>query len=229
MKSISNFFTRFWSTDNSLSAVLIFLFMVIFVFYPLYDIPLFKFITKILFLLIVVSGCTMVLRRRLFGIGILLLVVVYILLNWGEIITESASVSFWNCLVCFFCCGLLVVIILVQIFKEERITANHIQSAVAVYLLLGLMWGFLYQAIALKVPGAFLRTSLPMPDTVDALKKDLIYYSFITLTTLGYGDIMPVHSSARMLATLEALMGQLFPAILIARLVSIHILHSERK
>jgi hypothetical protein len=225
MAKVSDFSTRFWSTDANLSAILIFLFMIIFLLYPLYDIPAFRFITKIIFLLVVVSGCSRVLGKRSLGIGVMLLVTAYLLLNRGDIITESTSMSFWDCLLSLFCCSLLTVIIAVQLFKEKRVTVNHIQSAVAIYLLLGLTWGFLYQAVALKDPGAFVRSSTSVPDSVYAMKRDLIYYSFTTLTTVGYGDIAPVHPGARMLAVLEAIVGQLFPAILISWLVSMQILH----
>ena len=58
---------------------------------------------------------------------------------------------------------------------------------------------------------------------------EMIYYSFITLTTLGYGDIVPVSPSARSLATLEALTGQLYLTVLVARLVGLHITHASRR
>lgn len=225
MAKVSNLSSRFWSTDTSLSAILVFLFMIIFLFYPFYHIPLFRLITKIIFLLILVSGCAKVLKKRALGIGIMLLVAAYIILNGGEVFTESVSVSFWSCIINFFCCSLLAAIIAVQVFKEGRVTVNHIQSAVAIYLLLGLLWGFLYQAAALQDPGAFVRASSSVPGSVDVLKRDLLYYSFTTLTTVGYGDIVPVHPGVRMLAVLEAIVGQLFPAILITWLVSMQILH----
>jgi hypothetical protein len=229
MTKVSNLSSRFWSTDTSLSAILIFLFMIIFLLYPLYDIPAFRFITKIIFLIVVVSGCSRVLGKRSLGIGVMLLVTAYLLLNRGDIITENPSMSFWDCLLSLFCCSLLAVIIAVQVFKEKRVTVNHIQSAVAIYLLLGLTWGFLYQAVALKDPGAFVRASASVADSVYAMKRDLIYYSFVTLTTMGYGDITPVHPGARMLAALEAIVGQLFPAILISWLVSMQIMHSRKE
>ena len=58
---------------------------------------------------------------------------------------------------------------------------------------------------------------------------EMVYYSFVTLTTLGYGDIVPVSPSARALATLEALTGQLYLTVLVARLVGLHITHSSRR
>lgn len=228
MAMVSNLSTRFWSTDTSLSAILIFLLAIIFLFYPFYHVPVFKFIIKILFLLVLVSGCAKVLKRRWLGMGVALLIAAYIFGNGGEALTEERSLSFWNCIINFFCCGLLAMVLAVQVFKEERVTANHIQGAVAIYLLLGLMWGFLYEATALQDPGAFVRASSSLPDSVDMLKRDLLYYSFTTLTTVGYGDIVPVHPFARMLAVLEAIIGQLFPAILITWLVSMQILHRSK-
>ncbi len=225
MAQVSNLSTRFWSTDTNLSAVLVFLFAIIFLFYPFYHIPLFKFIIKVLFLLILASGCAKVLNRRWLGTGVALFITAYILGNGGEVLTEHGSLPFWNCIINFLCCGLLTVVIAVQVFKEGRVTANHIQGAVAMYLLLGLMWGFLYEAVALKDPAAFVRMGSSAQMPVDALKKELLYYSFTTLTTVGYGDIAPVHPGARMLAVLEAIVGQLFPAILITWLVSMQILH----
>ena len=58
---------------------------------------------------------------------------------------------------------------------------------------------------------------------------EMVYYSFVTLTTLGYGDIVPVSPSARALATLEALTGQLYLTVLVARLVGLHITHASRR
>ena len=56
-----------------------------------------------------------------------------------------------------------------------------------------------------------------------------VYFSFVTLTTVGYGDVIAVHPIARSLVTVEALIGQLFPAILLARLVSLELLHSDKE
>jgi voltage-gated potassium channel Kch len=87
-----------------------------------------------------------------------------------------------------------------------------------VYLLLGLTWAVAYELVALRQPGAFAGTSTE----VDASQRWL-YYSFVTLTTVGYGDVTPVHPIARSLAVLKALTGQLYPAILLAHLVSLEV------
>ena len=83
--------------------------------------------------------------------------------------------------------------------------------------------------LSLALPGAFLEFGTIPQDTAGGMRKDLTYFSFVTLTTVGYGDIIAVHPLARMLVILEALVGQLFPAILLAWLVSMQIVHSKDK
>jgi hypothetical protein len=116
---------------------------------------------------------------------------------------------------------LLVAVVTAQVFREGPITFHRIQGAVAIYLMLALIWGSLYQVVSLVDPNAFsgngVAPGLPLR------RQTLYYFSFITLTTVGYGDVTPVAPLARSLAMLEALTGQLFPVILIARLVAMEI------
>ncbi len=95
------------------------------------------------------------------------------------------------------------------------ITLNRIFGALCIYLLLGVLWAVLFGLVDVLAPGAF--------RVLDAQHKEplenLLYYSFVTLTTLGYGDVTPLHPVARTLAYLEAVVGQLFIAVLIASLV----------
>jgi hypothetical protein len=110
--------------------------------------------------------------------------------------------------------------VLAHTFKPGVVTFHRVQGSVAVYLLLGLAWAHAYFLVALIHPGAF--NTPPAADGINEMPQ-FVYYSFVTLTTVGYGDITPIHPFARSLATLEALVGQLYPAILIARLVSLEI------
>jgi len=104
------------------------------------------------------------------------------------------------------------------------VTAQRVQGAVAAYLLLGLAWAAAYAFVAALAPGAF---ATARPESTHS--RSYLYFSFVTLTTLGYGDITPVHHAARSLAMLEALTGQLYPAILIARLVTLHTQHDAKR
>jgi len=95
--------------------------------------------------------------------------------------------------------------------RPGAVGSEQIYAALSAYLLGGVFFGTLYHAVALAWPGSFTVPALPLADAV--------YFSFVTLATLGYGDIAPVNGVARGLAAIEAVMGVLFLAVLIARLV----------
>jgi len=111
--------------------------------------------------------------------------------------------------------------ILGQAFREGPTTSHRITGAVAAYLLLGQIWSLAYYLVELGIPGSF--SLQGPPGDKETLHSHFFYFSFVTLTTLGYGDIVAVHPMARMLVILEGVTGQLFPAILISRLVSLHV------
>jgi len=115
--------------------------------------------------------------------------------------------------------GFIIVLILRHIFRQEDVTLETIYGAIVVYILIGLMWVFLYNLTEFIHPHSFSMAS----DLVTEPKKALYYYSFVTLTTLGYGDITPISDPAKSLAMLEAIVGQMYIAVLIARLVGMHI------
>ena len=109
-------------------------------------------------------------------------------------------------------------VILSYLFKKDLVTGDMIIGSICVYLLIGMMWACIFSILATVQPGCF---RIP-----ESLKPDLAsfrYFSFVTLTTLGYGDITPLTPSARALSIVEAVMGQLYIAILITRFVGIHI------
>jgi hypothetical protein len=113
---------------------------------------------------------------------------------------------------------LMIAILLRRVFEKGPVTSSRIQGAIAAYLLLGLSWANAYAILSRHHPGAF-TAATATPSTVPAWT----YYSFITLTTVGYGDIVPVMPVARMLAMGEAVSGQLYLAVLLARLVALQI------
>lgn len=120
--------------------------------------------------------------------------------------------------------GLMAVVVLAQTFRGGPVSLHRVQGAVAGYLLLGLAWAAAYAFVEAIAPGAF---ATARPEELP--NRPFIYFSFVTLTTVGYGDITPVHHAARSLALLEALTGQLYPAILIARLVTLHTQHAGER
>ncbi len=119
---------------------------------------------------------------------------------------------------------LVGMLILSHVLKAERVTREKIFGALSVYLLLGVICTFLFIIVDFLVPGSF------RYGQYRALTgAEMVYYSVVTLTTLGYGDIVPVSPSARALATLEALTGQLYLTVLVARMVGLYITHSSKQ
>ena len=111
--------------------------------------------------------------------------------------------------------------ILRYVYKEGPVTRQRLEGAVAAYLLITMAFALSYILISFLIPGAF---KFPdEPPNIDDPRFGYIfhYFSISTITTLGYGDIAPVHPFSRTLATIEALVGQLYPAILLARLVTL--------
>ena len=114
--------------------------------------------------------------------------------------------------------GILIVMTLRHTFRPGRVSVHRVMGGVAAYLLIGLTWAFVYKVLMEHRSDAihFQSTIVGAPT---GEPSRLMYFSFATLTSVSYGDAYPIHRVARSLATAEALIGQLYPAILIATLV----------
>jgi len=115
-------------------------------------------------------------------------------------------------------------LLLHKLFTTTYVTQDIICAALAVYFLVGVLYGIIFTLLEYFFPGSF---SLPQPignyTFYSAFGQDLIYFSFVTLTTSGYGDIVPLFPPAKFLSVLEAITGQIYLTVMIARLIGIHI------
>jgi hypothetical protein len=117
-----------------------------------------------------------------------------------------------------------VINILRIVFKTKEIRRETIYAAIAAYLLLALMWAFIYSILEMAVPGSF-----SLPDKgFRGYFTQFEYFSFITITTLGYGDIIPLTDKASALAICEAVIGQIYMVVLVAWLVGMHVSRRSR-
>lgn len=114
----------------------------------------------------------------------------------------------------------LIFVIAGAVFAPGRVTYHRVTGAVLIYLTIGMTFVGLYTLIGLWSPNAF---SGLVVYQEKGFASSVIYFSFVTLTSVGYGDIVPVHPMARALANLEGIIGQLFPATLLARLVTLEL------
>ena len=180
--------------------------------------PIFQFIVSLFFVITLLLGVntlafsSKVIRglQVIAAIGFAADIIVF---PWSDQLTELTSlISYIFYLVFVF---LIIIAIGLRIIHEERVNGDVIRGGICIYFLLGIFWFFMYRIIVFFDPAAF-----SMSEEVNT--SNLFYFSFTTLTTLGYGDITPVNPFAMTLTNAEALVGQIYPAIVIAKLVSLY-------
>ena len=129
--------------------------------------------------------------------------------------------------------GYVILLIFGFLFATERVTLNTIAASLCIYFLIAIVWAEIYSIMEIANPGSFKITTLDTQDVLLELGGEgtalSLYYSLVTLTTLGYGDIVPKTAPARMFAAMEAVTGQMYLAVLVARLVGMHIIHSREQ
>ena|SRR5947209_12490820 len=125
--------------------------------------------------------------------------------------------------------GFFAVAILSYVLGSGKVTWDKIYGAICAYLLLGYAWTFAYSLVVEAQPDAFISLTSTMPRDIVGRVMQLRYFSFVTLATVGYGDIVPHTAAARTLALLEAILGQFYLVALVGRLVGLHIVHSDER
>ena len=184
--------------------------------------PGLRFITGLMFILILLAALSAVVRKRahLYFTGTV--AVVSIVGFIGDMLAPGVTwhVAFMLGFLLFlvFTCSLMLVALLLS---STRVDADLIYGAIAVYLMIGLGFAFAFGLVETIIPGSF--SGVNELIGAQATNGPMVYFSFVTLTTLGYGDISPITSVAMTMSYLEAIIGQLFLAILVARVVGMHI------
>jgi len=208
-------FIRFATGDHSLTVFLWLLVVFMFVLPPIVTPHAHgRLAVEILFSLVLIVGALTSIERRWTRLVIPPSIVLALAVRWASFAT-GADLLIWREISLLLSLTLFVYVLASRIYRQGPITSPRIHGAIAVYLLLGLAWASVYELLYHLRPGAF---TGPVGD--EPANRVWIYYSVATLTTVGYGDIAPLDPIARSASVLEALTGQLFLAITIARLVA---------
>jgi voltage-gated potassium channel len=175
-------------------------------------------VAEAIFIVPLVAGCYAALeRKRLFvvllAIGVLATIAQALETEFGD---ARLSVSGGLLMIVFF--GLMAVSIFRFVLRTERVTGETIAAALCVYLLIGLIWAFAYSVLQTLRPAALRPDHAPI--------WEFIYYSFATLTTVGYADVVATSRIAKSFATIEAVAGQFYLAVIISQLISLRIVHA---
>ena len=174
-------------------------------------------LTDIFFCLILLSGASAFNRERKTFFVALVILLPALLLEAASHFSSSGPIEIAKKIVFALFLAYVLAVILSHIFREKEVTEDLITGAVCSYFLIGILWAFVFHFLELAREGSLYLAEVSRHDI-----GPFLYYSFITLTTVGYGDVVPLTSSARSFAILEAVTGQLYLAIIIARLVGVH-------
>jgi len=213
----------FWSEESSLTGLLIFTLAYLFVICALGDFNLGAIAGRLLFSFILVTGVMTTFRKRWLSSLVIVMALAGLILGWLEYLHQAWSLTILNTALGLVILGLFLAVLIVQVFQKGKVTGHRIRGAIVVYLLIGGMWSFFYFIVNMALPHAFHWPEGFAADNWEAVQQMLTYFSFITLTTTGYGDVTPAIPLTRTLAMFEALTGQLYLVITLARLVSLAI------
>jgi len=178
-------------------------------------------IMQMLLALILLASLISIVEHRLMSVllAVILVMVVlrflYFALHFNVMLPTSQGVQVFFCL-------MAVVLILRFVMQAKRVDHDVVFAALSVYLLFGLIFGFIYFMVEGLLPG-----SLVHPGAGNFLEGGIqlgqaIYFSFVTLATLGYGDIIPANDVIRSLAIIQTMCGQVYLVVLVARLVTLY-------
>lgn len=206
----------------------IFLYLLFFNFFlaPFIDSPSVRLLTSLLYSLLMIAGVVSMSRYTSIRLVAAMVACLAICLRWLKHIMPTPLIVKMGTLAILIFMIMMIVVTLTKVFRKGRVTSHRVKGAIAAYLLFGITWALLYGLLDQTLPNAF---SLPLSSDIFSPERQetLSYFSFVTLTTLGYGDIVPTHEISRMFVVIEALIGQLYPATLLARLVSLQLMHQD--
>jgi Ion channel len=218
---------RFWEQEYSLTALLVMLVVTLFVVTPLASSAAISSEIMLCFLAaLTITGVAVVSARRSVVMVVMVLAAAGIALDWAAHFEDRSWLRGLDYLVRLAFVLSLASIVTVQVFRRGNVTHHRVQGAICVYLLAGLAWAYSFDLLLILDRSAFRVAGVY--DSMAARRGMFRYFSFATLTTLGDGDIQALSPMARSLAILEALFGQLYPAVMIARIVSLEVVGRRR-
>ena len=189
------------------------------------------FVISLLFVVVLLSAVFAVSQTRATAIIALLLAIPAVILQGLQTWLATDGLEIAGHILGILILGYAVVLVLKFLFVSRRVSSDLICASLCVYLLLGILCALAYSLFYYLDPTCF-AFSFAENDEAEVMRFGgertfiAIYYSFVTMSTLGYGDIVPISSPARTCAALQAVVGQLYLAVLVARLVGLHIAHS---
>jgi len=223
---------RLKSTKYSFQGLLVCLISLMVV-YPLFhSYPYARFLYQILLTGIVLFSVYVFSQKRIVFLVELGFAGLILIFDWAGIFSPSIFPPIIGIVLKSLFFAYFIYILLINVFKTDKITTDLIYGAICIYLLLGVEWAFIYSILDYIRPGSI--SFAMLEGATGDFNQDFVhraphylYFSFTTLTTLGYGDIAPQTLSARMMTSLESILGQFYLTILVARMIGLHLIRKR--
>jgi voltage-gated potassium channel len=188
-----------------------------------------KYLLEAIFIAVLLTGLRAIeAQKGLLGFEVILLLVGVVLSIVGTVMNNTPLFFIGNtCRVIFM--SMVALTILIDLFRSRKVSGDTLAGAVCVYLLVAVIWGYFFLLIEVVVPGSFSFTQghARMNLWISQEFFPFFYFSMVTITTVGYGDMSPVTVEAQTFATFEALIGQVYLTILVARLVGMYLVDQQ--
>lgn len=219
MKRIVRHTVSIWRREEGATLLLAFLLLHLFVVSFLRaTFPNLAPASSVAFVLLFVVGVLVVFRSRWAKFVACLMAGTAIALETARALSGADPFAAWRIGASCVMIGLFAAVTLFRVFAPGPVTTHRLVGAVSAYLLVGLGFALAFEWLEAVHPGSFNAG----PDPGEGAYPALLYYSFVSLTTVGYGDVLPLSQQARAMSNLESIIGILYPAVLIGRLVSMH-------
>jgi hypothetical protein len=208
-----------WANESGLSGMLVLLLVMHFILIPIFGShALFSIMLDIFWMLLLTTGIFSLAKNKRQAIIISIVPFLFIVISWISTFNKTTFIQTTELILSVLTFVLLITIVLIKVFEPGPVTIFRIIGSIVVYMLIANLCSIVYIYIFNNVEGSF-QIKLP-PFETNSLQANFLYFSYITLTTNGFGDIVPLHPLARSLVQVEAMIGVLYPVILIGKLVS---------
>lgn len=213
------FLYRFWTQEKGLSGMLILLFIMHFIIIPFFgSYTRFVVAVNIFWMLFLFAGILALSKHKKQALIISIIPFLFIVTQWINYFEHNIFILFADLILSIAIMLLLITLVLIKVLEPGPVTTYRIVGSIVVYMLLVHFWSTLYLFLFEHIEGAFQITESKFTSNSDL--ASFMYFSYICITSTGFGEIVPLHPLARSLVQIEVLTGVLYPVILIGRLVS---------
>jgi hypothetical protein len=212
-------FNRFWNQENGLSGMLILICIMHFMLVPVFgSYSFFMIVLNIFWMLFITAGIFALSKNQKQAIKLSIVPFLFIVFSWISAFKPSLFTVIIDLILSTSTFLLLIILVLLKVFEPGPITPHRVIGSIVVYMLIANLFAIVYLFFYEQIKGSF-QITLP-PFESNSIDANFMYFSYVTITTTGFGEIVPLHPMVRSMVQVEALIGVLYPVILIGRLVS---------